>query len=83
VAVGAKEVLVHLSPLLGEWNAPAQPFLTPARDRIVHPPLPWARVGPVAFTRGWCLHEVAQCVRAGLALHVCLSPPDEQVCNGM
>ena len=49
----AREVFFYASPLLGEWHAPAHPFLSPEREARGAPPSPWVRKGPAAGTRAW------------------------------
>jgi tetratricopeptide (TPR) repeat protein len=75
-AVGAsapKEILLYLSPLTGEWEAPRHQYLLPGRGE---PPTGWMRKGPGAITRAWCCFEMVKTLAEGCTLHVVLSPAD-------
>ena len=69
----AREVVLYLSPLTGEWRAPNHPYLLPERGE---PPADWVRTGPGAITRAWCCFELVKTLAAGCTLHVALSPAD-------
>ena len=44
------EVYFYCSPLVGEWDAPPHPFLSPQREAKGAPAQPWVRRGAAAIT---------------------------------
>ena len=58
---------LYASPLLGEWERPADAYLYPSGE----PPAE-SHEGPAAATRGWCVWEAAAAARAKLRLLVVL-----------
>ena len=72
------EVYFYCSPLVGEWEAPPHPFLSPQRAARGAPPQPWVRRGAAAITRAWCLFELSTALGKGCKLHVALSREDRK-----
>ena len=70
------EVYFYCSPLVGLWNAPPHPFLSPQREAKGAPAQPWVRRGAAAITRAWCLFELSTALSAGCKLYVALSRVD-------
>ena len=70
------EVYFYCSPLVGEWDAPPHPFLSPQRDAKGAPAQPWVRRGAAAITRAWCLFELSVALGKKCKLHVALSRAD-------
>ena len=77
-AVQATHTLVfYASPLLDEWTAPRQRFLSAEREACGSTPSPWVRSGPHSTTRAWCLLELAEAVHGKRNVMIALNPAEE------
>ena len=75
-----KELLLYMSPLTGEWDAPPHPYLFAERGE---PPEMWTRSGPGSITRAWCIFEMGKCLQKDCDLHVVLNDSDRAGFEGL